>query len=51
MQGWPEFSGEEDGVPNDVADYLVYFARMIDEQNVPEILTLYDQAFPDLTER
>ncbi|CAO4368078.1 unnamed protein product [Caenorhabditis nigoni] len=45
------FSSEEDGVPNEVADYLVYFSRMIDEQNVPEILTLYDQAFPDLTER
>ncbi|CAL2034972.1 unnamed protein product [Caenorhabditis brenneri] len=45
------FNGDEEGVPNEVADYLVYFSRMIDEQNVPEILTLYDQAFPDLTER
>uniref|UniRef100_A0A1I7TL83 Transposase_31 domain-containing protein n=1 Tax=Caenorhabditis tropicalis TaxID=1561998 RepID=A0A1I7TL83_9PELO len=42
---------DEDGVPNEVADYLVYSSRMIKEQNVPEILTLYDQASPDLTER
>ncbi|CAI5441908.1 unnamed protein product [Caenorhabditis angaria] len=45
------YTVDEDGVPNEVADYLAYFARMIEEQNVPEILTLYDQAFPDLTER
>ncbi|CAD6192254.1 unnamed protein product [Caenorhabditis auriculariae] len=47
----PTFNSEEEGVPGEVTDYLVYFSRMIDEQNVEEVLTLYDQAFPDLTER
>lgn len=41
----------EDEVPTEVHDFLTYFARMIDEENVPEIYSLYDQAFPELTEK
>ena len=41
----------DDPVPHEVQDYLVYFSRMIEEENVGEILSLYDQAFPELTER
>uniref|UniRef100_A0A915PSX8 Eukaryotic translation initiation factor 3 subunit L n=1 Tax=Setaria digitata TaxID=48799 RepID=A0A915PSX8_9BILA len=38
-------------VPDDVAQYLIYFKRMIDEENVVEIHNLYEHGFPDLTER
>lgn len=38
-------------VPEEVVQYLQYFKRMIDEQNVPEIQGLYEHGFPDLTER
>nr|CDJ97790.1 RNA polymerase I-associated factor PAF67 domain containing protein [Haemonchus contortus] len=42
---------DEDGVPTEVADYLDYFAQMIEKKDVPEIHNLYEQHFPDLTER
>uniref|UniRef100_A0A1I7T865 Eukaryotic translation initiation factor 3 subunit L n=1 Tax=Caenorhabditis tropicalis TaxID=1561998 RepID=A0A1I7T865_9PELO len=45
------FNDEEDGVHTTVADYLIYFSRMIDERNVPQIQALYEQAFPELTEK
>uniref|UniRef100_A0A0R3RS44 Eukaryotic translation initiation factor 3 subunit L n=1 Tax=Elaeophora elaphi TaxID=1147741 RepID=A0A0R3RS44_9BILA len=38
-------------IPDDVAQYLIYFKRMIDEENVVEIHNLYEHGFPDLTER
>lgn len=41
----------EEGVPDDVVQYLVYFKRMVDEENVAEIHSLYEHGFPDLTER
>ncbi|VDM53353.1 unnamed protein product [Angiostrongylus costaricensis] len=42
---------DEDGVPTEVADYLDYFAQMIEKKDVLEIHNLYEQHFPDLTER
>ncbi|KHN75659.1 Eukaryotic translation initiation factor 3 subunit L, partial [Toxocara canis] len=41
----------EEGIPEDVVQYLVYFKRMVDEENVAEIHSLYEHGFPDLTER
>uniref|UniRef100_A0A183E681 Eukaryotic translation initiation factor 3 subunit L n=1 Tax=Gongylonema pulchrum TaxID=637853 RepID=A0A183E681_9BILA len=38
-------------VPEDVAQYLIYFKRMIDDENVAEIHNLYEHGFTDLTER
>lgn len=38
-------------LPEEVIQYILYFKRMIDEENVPEILGLYEHGFPDLTER
>lgn len=38
-------------IPDDVSQYLIYFKRMIDEENVAEIHNLYEHGFPDLTER
>lgn len=35
----------------EVVQYLQYFKRMIDEQNVVEIQGLYEHGFPELTER
>ncbi|CAI4229731.1 unnamed protein product [Auanema sp. JU1783] len=42
---------DDDGLPQEVVEYLLYFNKMVEEENVPEIHTLYEQAFPDLTER
>ncbi|ETN68827.1 hypothetical protein NECAME_15598 [Necator americanus] len=42
---------DEDGIPTEVADYLDYFAQMIEKKDVAEIHNLYEQHFPDLTER
>lgn len=41
----------EEGIPDDVVQYLVYFKRMVEEENVAEIHSLYEHGFPDLTER
>lgn len=41
----------EEAVPDDVAQYLIYFKRMVEEENVTEIHNLYEHGFPDLTER
>ncbi|VDN52365.1 unnamed protein product [Dracunculus medinensis] len=41
----------DESIPDDVVDYLVYFKRMIDQQNLNEIHNLYEHGFPDLTER
>ncbi|VDN04846.1 unnamed protein product [Thelazia callipaeda] len=38
-------------IPDDVAQYLIYFKRMIEEGNVAEIHNLYEHGFPDLTDR
>uniref|UniRef100_A0A7E4VY36 Eukaryotic translation initiation factor 3 subunit L n=1 Tax=Panagrellus redivivus TaxID=6233 RepID=A0A7E4VY36_PANRE len=38
-------------VPEDVIQYLNYFKRMIEEQNVQEIQDLYEHGFPELSER
>lgn len=38
-------------VPDDVVRYLIYFKKMIEEQNVLEIQDLYENGFPELTER
>lgn len=38
-------------VPEEVVQYLQYFKRMMDEQNVTEIRGLYEHGFPELTEK
>ncbi len=35
----------------DVVQYLRYFKRMMEEENVAEIRNLYEHGFPDLTDR
>ncbi|CAJ0585831.1 unnamed protein product, partial [Mesorhabditis spiculigera] len=40
-----------DDLPNEVVEFLLYFARVIDEENVAEIHTLYEHGFPDITDR
>uniref|UniRef100_A0A158R4Y8 Eukaryotic translation initiation factor 3 subunit L n=1 Tax=Syphacia muris TaxID=451379 RepID=A0A158R4Y8_9BILA len=44
-------SFNEEAIPEDVSQYLIFFKRMIDEKNVSEIRSLYEHGFPDLTER
>ncbi|GMR35261.1 hypothetical protein PMAYCL1PPCAC_05456 [Pristionchus mayeri] len=44
-------SDGSDDVPGEVADYLVYFSRCIEEENVDEVRSLYEHGFADLTER
>lgn len=44
-------SFNEEAVPEDVSQYLIFFKRMIEEKNVNEIRSLYEHGFPDLTER
>ncbi|MFH4979996.1 hypothetical protein AB6A40_006705 [Gnathostoma spinigerum] len=41
----------DESIPEDVVQYLIYFKRMIEEENVVEIHSLYEHGFPDLTER
>uniref|UniRef100_A0A1I7ZQG7 Eukaryotic translation initiation factor 3 subunit L n=1 Tax=Steinernema glaseri TaxID=37863 RepID=A0A1I7ZQG7_9BILA len=41
----------DDELPNEVVQYLIYFKRMIEENNVPQIQGLYEHGWPDLTER
>lgn len=38
-------------LPDEVIQYIQYFCKMIVEENVPEILGLYEHGFSDLTER
>ncbi|CAJ0951495.1 unnamed protein product, partial [Mesorhabditis belari] len=40
-----------DELPTEVTNFLLYFAKVIDEENVAEIHNLYEHGFPDLTER
>ncbi|KAI6172436.1 Eukaryotic translation initiation factor 3 subunit L [Aphelenchoides besseyi] len=51
----PDYYDEESAavadVPEEVCQYLQYFRRMLEDENVPEILGLYEQGFPEITER
>jgi translation initiation factor 3 subunit L len=38
-------------LPEDVVQYVRYFKQMIEAENVPEIHSLYEHGFPELTER
>lgn len=40
-----------DDLPSEVVDFLLYFNKVIEEENVAEIHSLYEHGFPDLTER
>lgn len=42
---------DEDDVPTEVVKFLEYFAQVIEDENVPEIFSCYDQAFPEYTDR
>ncbi|GMT13699.1 hypothetical protein PFISCL1PPCAC_4996, partial [Pristionchus fissidentatus] len=44
-------SDANEDVPSEVADYLMYFSRCIEEENVDEVRSLYEHGFADLTER
>ncbi|TMS34514.1 hypothetical protein L596_002092 [Steinernema carpocapsae] len=46
---YSDYADEE--LPNEVVQYLLYFKRMLEENNVPQIQGLYEHGFPDLTER
>lgn len=46
-----EISYAEMDLPDEVIQYIQYFRKMVDEENVPEILGLYEHGFSDLTER